>query len=183
VSGVLLNFTASPPPPFPRHLAFHPTLSVAYVLNELDNTLGVFTLDAATGGLKLLQNAGSTIPADYDEPPPFDFYTASSHAAGIVVSPDGRWVLCTNRGHDSVVTFAVDADKGTVASPSTESFTLTEGALPWHCDFISPDKLAVTTQVRAAEGLRLLILCCACCALSPTPSLLSVPFHCSLRKI
>ena len=134
-------------------MAFHPRLDVSYVLNELDNTLGVYALDASTGGLALLQNAGSTIPADYAAPPPFDFYTASSHAAGIAVSPDGKWVLCTNRGHDSVVAFAVeDEDKGTVAAPRPEHFTPTAGALPWHCDFISPTQLAVTTQVRTPTG-------------------------------
>ena len=35
-------------------------------------------------------------------PLPFDFYSVPSHAAELLVSPNGRSVFVTNRGHDSI---------------------------------------------------------------------------------
>eukprot|EP00911_Craspedida_sp_UC1_P002616 UC1_evm3s1935 len=134
----------------PRHLAFHPQLpSVAYCVNELNNTVAVFSVDPVNGSLKPharqqeLTGDGSgnlavlsTLPADYNAPPPFDFYTAPSHAAEVAVTPCGKWVLCTNRGHDSVTRFPVEADTGALTLTTTPPtyFTEHQGGLPWHCE-------------------------------------------------
>ena len=40
-------------------------------------------------------------------PLPFDFYSVPSHAAELLVSPNGRFVFVTNRGHDSITVFTV----------------------------------------------------------------------------
>ncbi|EGD83099.1 hypothetical protein PTSG_03739 [Salpingoeca rosetta] len=126
----------------PRHLAFHPTLPVAYVLHELDNgvTVAAVTPD---GRLTIAQVVDACVPGDYDAPPPFEFYTANNHAAEVVVSADGNIVICTNRGHDSLAIFHVNQGTGQL---SLTSHVFTKGALPWHAAFVTQDLLAVTTQ-------------------------------------
>jgi 6-phosphogluconolactonase (cycloisomerase 2 family) len=84
----------------PRHLAFHPRLPVVWVLNELDSTIATYQFDARSGVLKALQ-VTPTLPTDF---------TGYSTAAEIAVSPDGRFVYGSNRGHDSVTIFAAGAD-------------------------------------------------------------------------
>ena len=82
----------------PRHLAFHPTLPIVWVLDELDSTATTYRFDAERGALTPLQVI-TTLPTNF---------TGASTAAEIAVSGDGRFVYCSNRGHDSVTTFAVD---------------------------------------------------------------------------
>jgi 6-phosphogluconolactonase len=84
----------------PRHLAFHPKLPVVWVLNELDSTIATYQFDARSGALKALQ-VTPTLPTDF---------TGYSTAAEIAVSPDGRFVYASNRGHDSVTIFAAGPD-------------------------------------------------------------------------
>jgi 6-phosphogluconolactonase (cycloisomerase 2 family) len=80
----------------PRHLAFHPKLPIVWVLNELDSTIATYRFDAGSGALAALQ-VQSTLPPDF---------TGNSTTAEIAVSPDGRFVYGSNRGHDSVTIFA-----------------------------------------------------------------------------
>jgi 6-phosphogluconolactonase (cycloisomerase 2 family) len=82
----------------PRHLAFHPKLPIVWVLNELDSTIATYQFDTELGALKALQ-VMSTLPTDF---------TGYSTTAEIAVSPDGRFVYGSNRGHDSVTIFAAN---------------------------------------------------------------------------
>ncbi len=84
----------------PRHLAFHPRGDRAYVINELDSTVTAFGYNDGT--LQPRQTIG-TLPQDFE---------GESYCADIHVSSDGRFVYGSNRGHDSIVVFAVDADTG-----------------------------------------------------------------------
>jgi 6-phosphogluconolactonase len=84
----------------PRNLAFHPTLSVAYVLNELDSTLATYGFDAETGTLQP-RHLLTTLPATF---------TANSRAAQLQVDPSGRFLYASNRGHDSIALFALDGE-------------------------------------------------------------------------
>jgi 6-phosphogluconolactonase len=81
----------------PRHLAFSPDGGTVYVINELDSTLGAYSYDAATGALTERVTV-STLPADFN---------GESYCAHVLVSPDGRFVYGSNRGHDSIAIFAV----------------------------------------------------------------------------
>ena len=86
----------------PRHLDFHPTGRYVYVINELGNTVMVFTYDSDRGLLEHIQTVPS-LP---------DGYHGTSHTADIHVSPSGRFVYGSNRGHDSIVIYAADQDTG-----------------------------------------------------------------------
>ncbi|MDT5295193.1 MAG: 6-phosphogluconolactonase [Acidobacteriota bacterium] len=95
---------AAPMPPGagPRHLTFHPGGKFAYVLNELNSTVTAFAQDRARGTLKELQTIG-TLPAGF---------AGANTAADIHATPDGRFLYCSNRGHDSIAAFGVDATTG-----------------------------------------------------------------------
>jgi 6-phosphogluconolactonase len=89
----------------PRHMRFHPNGRVAYVINELDNTISVLAVDR-DGGMRELQVI-TTLPAGYVE---------TSYCADIHITHDGRFVYGSNRGHESIAAFAVDADSGTLTA-------------------------------------------------------------------
>jgi 6-phosphogluconolactonase len=85
----------------PRHFAFHPSLPVAYVINEISSTVTTLTYDAQTGALNAVQTV-STLPSG----------VTRNSTAHIAVHPDGKWVYGSNRGHDSVARFNVDPTTG-----------------------------------------------------------------------
>lgn len=86
----------------PRHVAFHPNGRFAYVINELDSTLTAFERDPETGWLDEVDTV-STLPEGYG---------GDNDAADVHVHPSGRWVYGSNRGHDSVAVFRIDAGSG-----------------------------------------------------------------------
>ncbi|HYO92681.1 MAG TPA: lactonase family protein, partial [Pyrinomonadaceae bacterium] len=86
----------------PRHLTFHPSNTYAYVANELDLTVTAFEHNQAKGTLKEVQTV-STLP---------DGLTGPSTSADIHTSPDGRFLYVSNRGHDRLAAFKIDARTG-----------------------------------------------------------------------
>ena len=101
----------------PRHAAFHPTLPVVWVVNEIGNTVATWQWDSERGHLKTVQILPS-LPADF---------TGENTAAEIAVSPGGRFVYCSNRGHDSIAIFAAEPGSGLLASKGWMS---TQGRSP-----------------------------------------------------
>ena len=90
----------------PRHAAFHPSLPIAWVVNEIASTMTTYVWDAEHGSLRPAQIL-PTLSSNY---------TGESTAAEIAVSADGRFVYCSNRGHDSIATFTSDAKTGLLTS-------------------------------------------------------------------
>jgi 6-phosphogluconolactonase len=86
----------------PRSLVFHPGRPFAYVVNELDSTVSTCGFDAETGALRPLQIL-PTLPASF---------VGNSRAAGITIDATGRTLYASNRGHDSIAVFRVDARTG-----------------------------------------------------------------------
>jgi 6-phosphogluconolactonase len=93
-------FARSPAGAGPRHLTFHPSKKHAYVINELLNSVTVFDYTADSGALTERQTI-PTLPKDF---------TGTSHCADVKVTPDGRHLYGTNRGHDSIACYAIGAD-------------------------------------------------------------------------
>lgn len=87
----------------PRHFAMHPSEKLALVNNELDSTVTSMKYDAAKGSLTKVDTL-STLPTDYQEP--------GNSTAEIAVSPDGKFVYVSNRGHNSIAGFAINQDTG-----------------------------------------------------------------------
>ena len=92
----------------PRHLSFHPSRPFAYLINELDSTVTTYQWDAnrTTGGALTPVHIIPTTPATF---------VGDNTGAEIAVAPSGRFVYVSNRGHNSIATFAVDAIDGTLA--------------------------------------------------------------------
>jgi 6-phosphogluconolactonase len=90
----------TPPGAGPRHLAFHPSKSIAYVDNEQGSSVTAYTLDRKAGSLKGLQTV-STLPPDFK---------GTNACAEIKVHLSGRFAYVSNRGHDSIAAFALDGD-------------------------------------------------------------------------
>jgi 6-phosphogluconolactonase len=89
----------------PRHVDFHPRLPVAYVINEIDSTLTTYRFEPEKGVLEAAQVI-TTLPPSY---------TGNNSTAEVWVARSGRFVYGSNRGHDSIVVFAVDQKAGTLA--------------------------------------------------------------------
>ena len=89
----------------PRQMVFRPDGKFAYVLNQKTSTVTSFAYDAATGALKELETA-STVPEYFDGP---------NTAHDLQMHITGKYLYASNIGHDSVVLFNIDKDKGTVS--------------------------------------------------------------------
>jgi len=90
----------------PRHLAFHSSGKFVFVLNELHSTVTAFERNPEKGSLKELQTL-TTLPKDF---------TGTNTGADIHVSPNGRFLFCSNRGHDSIAIFKIDPRNGALTS-------------------------------------------------------------------
>ena len=95
----------------PRHFDFHPDHAHTYAINELDNTITAMEYDRASGRLTPTQ----TVPALPDG------WDGSSSCADLHISPDGRFIYGSNRGHDSIVIYGVDATTGQLEYVGHES--------------------------------------------------------------
>jgi 6-phosphogluconolactonase len=94
-------FVRTPPGVGPRHITFHPNGKQLYAINELANSVTAFDYDARSGVLIEKQTI-STVPAGF---------TGTSYCADVKITPDGRFLYGTNRGHDSVAAYRI-ADDG-----------------------------------------------------------------------
>jgi 6-phosphogluconolactonase len=103
----------------PRHMAFRPDGRFAYVLGTKKSTLTTYAFDANSGGLRELQTI-STLPESWE---------GTSTAAEVAVHPSGKYLYASNRGHNSVTLFAIDADKGTLSFVEEQG---TGGKTPRH---------------------------------------------------
>jgi 6-phosphogluconolactonase len=85
----------------PRHFAFHPKLANRlYVINELASTVSVFEWDGKKGSMNEIQNV-STLPDG--------MAVGNNTTAEVVVHPNGNFLYGSNRGHDSLAAFRIDA--------------------------------------------------------------------------
>jgi 6-phosphogluconolactonase len=86
----------------PRHFTFHPNGRYAYVINELDSTLTAFSYDEVNGTLRSLQTV-SALPTDF---------SGKNDCADLHVSPSGKFLYGSNRGHNSIVVFGINESTG-----------------------------------------------------------------------
>lgn len=102
------KLTPNAAPPFaklqhgsgPRHITFHPNGRHVYVINELANTVSCFDYTTASGALTERQTI-STLPAGF---------TGKSYTADLKITPDGKFLYGTNRGHDSIASYRIGED-------------------------------------------------------------------------
>lgn len=119
-------FTRTLPGAGPRHLTFHPNGKWMYVINELLNSVTRFDYSSETGVL-IEQQTISTLPQGYTE---------VSHTADLKITPNGKYLYGTNRGHDSIACYRI-ADNGEL---SLIEITPSQGK--------GPQNLAITSDGR-----------------------------------
>jgi 6-phosphogluconolactonase len=103
----------------PRHVTLDPRGRFAYVINEMACTITVFGVDAKSGALREIETI-STLPAGTAVNPRFS-------TAEIAVHPSGRFLYGSNRGHDTIAVFAIDAASGKLTPVEHEP---TQGSTP-----------------------------------------------------
>jgi 6-phosphogluconolactonase len=86
----------------PRHLTLHPSGKFLYVINELDSTMSAFRYEEVNGTLTHIETL-STLPSDF---------SGVSYCADVHVSPSGKFLYGSNRGHNSIVVFEIDQRTG-----------------------------------------------------------------------
>lgn len=89
-----------------RHVAFHPNNRFLYLVNEKDNTVCFHIFDEQTGIMEPKQIL-STLP---------ETYTGNGQASGIMVSHDGKYLYVSNRKHDSIAIYEINAETGMLKS-------------------------------------------------------------------
>lgn len=126
------KFNASPPAMFgPRHVAYHPTLPIAYFSNEQQLGVSVYEI-GSTGQLTDRQHA-ATMPRRT----PFEQGKRDLHGSDLAITPDGKRLFVAvrdfNGDEDSVFAYRVEAD----GRLSLRSRTMV-GDIPWKLN-VSPD--------------------------------------------
>ncbi|MGR3741500.1 lactonase family protein [Companilactobacillus sp. DQM5] len=84
----------------PRHLVFHPTKNIAYIICELSSEILVMNYDPKSHSLSFKEKI-STLPKEFK---------GTNTAAAIRISNDGRFLYASNRGHDSIAIYEVSED-------------------------------------------------------------------------
>lgn len=135
----------------PRYIEFHPTLPVAYVVNELSSEVSVFAFDkenaerllcqqdvsTAAPTLRLVQTV-RTIPEAW----PNDMNTCGR----ISVHSSGHFVLVSNRGHNSITVFRVHSEHDNQGMLSLVQMQHTRGATPRHFQFDSSGQWLISAN-------------------------------------
>ncbi|KAL3767767.1 hypothetical protein ACHAW5_003586 [Stephanodiscus triporus] len=138
-------------PDGPRYIDFHPKLNVAYVVNELSSTIAVFSVDkellseisrASKKGLPMDQFKGrSTLKLIQSiKTVPSAFPVTMNTCGRICVHQSGRFVVVSNRGHESITVLRVkqgcsSKEKATRGTLAQVGFFHTRGETPRHFQF------------------------------------------------
>jgi 6-phosphogluconolactonase len=102
----------------PRHLSFDPTGKRLYLVNELDSTITTF--DRGLAGKLTKLSSVPTLPQKNSR---------NNKAAEVATHPSGDYVFASNRGEDTIATFATEPDGLEFVSQ-----TATSGEWPRHFD-------------------------------------------------
>ena len=136
---------ATAPGAGPRHMVFHPSGDWVYGINELDCTVSAYPYAAGTLGEP--QGTITTLPAGYNNQDHANAKNAEGNPASgpnrpddqtnacadIHVTPDGKFLYGSNRGHDSIVCYEIGGGGGEL---TFVGFTPTYGEHPRN--FVSP---------------------------------------------
>mmetsp|Transcript_11149 Transcript_11149/g.16871 ORF Transcript_11149/g.16871 Transcript_11149/m.16871 type:complete len:502 (+) Transcript_11149:53-1558(+) len=144
-------------PDGPRYVCFHPRMPLAYVVNELSSTVAVFSVDkdlvekinsASKNGecmkqfkgkstLQLIQSV-NTIPVAF----PKQLNTCGR----ICIHESGRFVIVSNRGHQSIAILRVHQHGPLRGQLSTVGYFHTRGNTPRHFKFDSSGQYLIVAN-------------------------------------
>ena len=124
----------------PRHLTFHPTLPTMYVINELNATITVLHTDWDGVFFTEVQTI-ATLPNNYESQlKPYPYRPESgtyrrphlddgdevllntiNRTADIHITPDGKFLYASNRGHNSLAIYRIDPVTGELEAVGHQS--------------------------------------------------------------
>jgi len=94
----------------PRHFVFHPSEKWVFIVTELSSTVVTCTYNSISGQMTAVQVI-STLPSGFH---------GDNTGAEILISPDGKYVYASNRGHNSIVIFSFSETTGTLTAVGWE---------------------------------------------------------------
>lgn len=144
-------------PDGPRYFEFHPKYDVAYVVNELSSTVAVFAVDKqllheiaraakrresmdqfrGRSSLTLVQSISTLPPA---------FPTTMNTCGRICVHQSGRFVIVSNRGHESIAIFRVQHKGRNRGKLRAVGYFHTRGETPRHFQFDSSGQFLIVAN-------------------------------------
>jgi 6-phosphogluconolactonase len=95
----------------PRHMDFHPSGRLAYVINEYNDSVTAFSYDADNGRLELIHSV-PTLPKGVSG--------EGNYCADVHVAPAGDFLYGSNREHDSIAVFSIDQSTGRLTPAGNE---------------------------------------------------------------
>ena len=115
----------------PRSMAFHPHKNFVYVVNELNNTISLYTASFDTFLWRVIKKdtyhkdgklefvaSWDTLPTEFD---------GKNTASCVRIHPNGKYLYVSNRGHDSIAMFSIDCKTGKL---NPKGFVPTGGKTP-----------------------------------------------------
>lgn len=154
-------FAATPPGFGPRHMLLDRHEHFAYVLGEMGSTVAVMAYDKAAGRLTPVQTI-ATLPRGF---------SGENNSAELALSNDGRFLYASNRGHDSVASFAIDPTSGHLREIGIAP---TEGHIP-RSIALTPDGATLLAANQNSDNIAVLHRDAQSGALSPSKHAISVP--------
>jgi 6-phosphogluconolactonase len=127
----------------PRHLLIGCGATRAWVLNELASTVTICEYSPDTFRLQPIRSV-STLPEDF---------SGENTTAELLLAPSGRDLYASNRGHDSIVRFAVDEAGGLTAV----DWTPTGGLTPRHFS-VTPDGRYLIVANQGSNTVRVFVI-------------------------
>lgn len=101
----------------PRHMQWSADGRFLYVINELNSTVSVLGYDVPSDRFTVLQTI-TTLPAGW---------AGQNSCADLHLHPRGKFLYGSNRGHNSIAGFRIDANTGRLTA---NGHTATEGEFP-----------------------------------------------------
>ena len=95
----------------PRHFSFSPNGRYGYTNNEITSSVTVFEFNSSSGAMKDIQTL-STLPKSHEN--------KRNSTAELLMHPSGKFLYCSNRGHDSVAVFKTDQNSGKLSLVEVE---------------------------------------------------------------
>ena len=160
-----------PPKSGPRHFAFHPNGKFGYVINETALTMSALAYNPEQGQFITLQTI-STIPDEARD-------QKGLSTAEVRVHPSGKFVYGSNRGHNTIVVFRIDQEKGTLTLVENVS---TQGETPRNF-FIDPTGKYLLAENQNSNTIVVFSIDPETGKLSPTGNVAEVPIPVCIRMI
>ncbi len=144
----------------PRHAIFSPDGKFLFVVNELSSTVTSYdwSSSSADAGIPLARCVGKWSLL----PPGCELKQTDTKAAAIKLTADGKVLMASNRGHDSIAFFDVNAD-GTLKQRNVAKLT---GKFPRDFELMPGEKFMVVGHKMSNE-IQVYAFDRAACTLSP----------------